>query len=302
MFIVKGLTSVFKSRITRVSCSRNSKRNGNCIFKHGDKIAQEGGEPVGYYQQNNDVLKFKVKENKDEILFNHYITRKENLLRMTGELPRGQFYIAENTAANDLNVSRWKIREMLKRFEEMGIITRIFKPEKGSKNPSIFQYNSAVKDQHDNQYEKQHDAQHEEASNIKDLRVVNQHHKQHEKQHVNQQSKKEDLKKNIYSAVIQHLNEKTGKSYRSGTKATQRYINARLNEGFTQEDLINVIDKKTSEWKGGDYEMYLRPSTLFGEKFEGYLNNLFSQQAKEDPEQYLNFMEGDYDSSLQPRS
>ena len=33
-----------------------------------------------------------------------------------------------------------------------------------------------------------------------------------------------------------------------------------------------VIDKKCAEWIGTEYEKYLRPETLFGTKFEGYLN------------------------------
>lgn len=33
-----------------------------------------------------------------------------------------------------------------------------------------------------------------------------------------------------------------------------------------------MIDKKTAEWKGGDMDQYLRPETLFGTKFESYLN------------------------------
>ena len=33
-----------------------------------------------------------------------------------------------------------------------------------------------------------------------------------------------------------------------------------------------MIDKKCSEWLGTDMEQYLRPQTLFGTKFESYLN------------------------------
>lgn len=73
-------------------------------------------------------------------------------------------------------------------------------------------------------------------------------------------------------AVISHLNEKAGTSYRPSSKATQGHINARLSEGFTVEDFYTVIDKKCAEWKGGEMEKYLRPETLFGSKFENYLN------------------------------
>ena len=41
---------------------------------------------------------------------------------------------------------------------------------------------------------------------------------------------------------------------------------------FTVEDFKTVIDKKSLEWMGTEREKYLRPQTLFGTKFESYLN------------------------------
>lgn len=78
--------------------------------------------------------------------------------------------------------------------------------------------------------------------------------------------------KEIYENIIAHLNEKAGMNYRPTSKATQGHINARLGEGFTVEDFYTVIDKKCLEWKGTEWEKYLRPETLFGTKFENYLN------------------------------
>lgn len=72
--------------------------------------------------------------------------------------------------------------------------------------------------------------------------------------------------------IIAHLNKQAGMNYRSSSKATQAHIKARLSEGFTVEDFYTVIDKKCAEWKGGEFEKYLRPETLFGSKFENYLN------------------------------
>lgn len=82
-----------------------------------------------------------------------------------------------------------------------------------------------------------------------------------------------DNKRDIYTRVCSHLNQKAGTSYKPTSKATQRHINARLAEGYTVEDFITVIDKKCAEWLH-DQKMraYLRPETLFGSKFEGYLN------------------------------
>ena len=78
--------------------------------------------------------------------------------------------------------------------------------------------------------------------------------------------------KNIYSDAVEYLNSKAGTKYKSTSKNTTRHIQARLNEGYTLEDFKTVIDKKCSEWLNTDMEKYLCPETLFGSKFEKYLN------------------------------
>lgn len=87
-----------------------------------------------------------------------------------------------------------------------------------------------------------------------------------------EEDKDKEKRKEIYTAVISRLNEKAGTSYRASSKATQGHINARLAEGYTAEDFFTVIDKKCAEWRGTEMEKYLRPETLFGGKFENYLN------------------------------
>nr|DAV08141.1 MAG TPA: hypothetical protein [Caudoviricetes sp.] len=72
--------------------------------------------------------------------------------------------------------------------------------------------------------------------------------------------------------VVNHLNEKAGTKYKSNSKSTNRHIQARIKEGYTLEDFKTVIDKKCSEWLNTDMEKYLCPETLFGSKFEKYLN------------------------------
>jgi len=79
-------------------------------------------------------------------------------------------------------------------------------------------------------------------------------------------------KKKIYNLIIDYLNEKSSSNYRAASKRTQMLIDARAKEKFTFEDFKKVIDIKTLEWKGTEFERYLRPETLFGTKFEGYLN------------------------------
>lgn len=75
-----------------------------------------------------------------------------------------------------------------------------------------------------------------------------------------------------YKDVINYLNQQTGKHYKSTTKKNQMVIRARTDEGFTLDDFKQVVNNKVAEWTGTDMEKYLRPETLFGTKFEGYLN------------------------------
>ena len=65
----------------------------------------------------------------------------------------------------------------------------------------------------------------------------------------------------------------TGSNYRHTTRKTKDLIKARFNEGFTLEDFKIVIDKKCIDLVNDkDFKKYLRPETLFGTKFESYLN------------------------------
>lgn len=74
------------------------------------------------------------------------------------------------------------------------------------------------------------------------------------------------------SDIIRYLNNSIGSNYKTSTRKTRDSIKARLNEGFVYEDFVTVIEKKKKEWQGTDMERFLRPETLFGTKFEGYLN------------------------------
>lgn len=73
--------------------------------------------------------------------------------------------------------------------------------------------------------------------------------------------------------VVNHLNRRAGTQYKSTTANTRKLVKARLKEGFTVEDMKLVIDKKCADWLNNpEMVKFLRPDTLFGNKFEGYLN------------------------------
>lgn len=105
----------------------------------------------------------------------------------------------------------------------------------------------------------------------------------------NKNEKKENnLNKNTLSGspdcvkkIVEYLNEKAGKKYKHTTPKTKILIEKRIKEGFVIDDFKKVIDTKAKSWNGTDMEKYLRPETLFGTKFEGYLNE-HTEESKKD--------------------
>lgn len=91
--------------------------------------------------------------------------------------------------------------------------------------------------------------------------------------------------------IIAYLNSRLKTKYKL-TPKTREKIDARFAEGHTVEDFSVVIDTKAEEWLGTDYAKHLCPETLFGTKFEKYLN----QQAVEPKKHASGFAEGSFDT------
>jgi uncharacterized phage protein (TIGR02220 family) len=90
-------------------------------------------------------------------------------------------------------------------------------------------------------------------------------------------TKKKRLKKEVvvlpvHIEIISYLNECAGTKYQFETKTTLDLINGLLEQNFTTEDLKHVIEVKSIKWLNTKYQDFLRPETLFGKKFESYLN------------------------------
>ena len=95
-----------------------------------------------------------------------------------------------------------------------------------------------------------------------------------------------------YKEIVDYLNKSAGTNYRASSKKTQQLIKARINEGYTLEDFRVVIEKKTREWiNDNKMKAYLRPETLFGTKFEGYLNQPVKELTTKDLTPYTDFSE-----------
>jgi uncharacterized phage protein (TIGR02220 family) len=78
----------------------------------------------------------------------------------------------------------------------------------------------------------------------------------------------------LVKSIVDYLNKKASVNYRSTGKKTNSLIDARISDGFNYNDFVIVIDKKCKDWLNTDMQHYLRPETLFGTKFESYLNQL----------------------------
>lgn len=68
------------------------------------------------------------------------------------------------------------------------------------------------------------------------------------------------------------LNSLLGTKFKPNAQSMKTHVSARLREGYEEKDFLEVIDKKVAEWVNTDQHIYLRPETLFGNKFDGYLN------------------------------
>lgn len=89
----------------------------------------------------------------------------------------------------------------------------------------------------------------------------------------NKNDKNLENEKDIYISIVEYLNQKTGKNFSYKTKSTIEKIDARIKENYSLEDFKKVIENKANHWlEDKTMNRYLRPSTLFGNNFESYLN------------------------------
>ena len=248
---------------------------------------------------NSKVLTFDPIKDIEKIRFNHYIMRKENKNRLSGEFKLGQFKMTIKTVMEDLNLSKNKAERIIKEFENLNIIRCV---EKGnlSKGYSVYEYvtvNSFNENMKDNKKDnmKKDMTDYTFFDNMENLNYSNEFDefsKDDNKDTFMTENKKNYMKhdKNskinninkLYERIINYLNKNTKKNFKPTSSKTIRLINARLNEGFYEEDFYKVIDVKVSQWINTDMQKFLRPETLFSNKFEGYLNEVVKENNKID--------------------
>lgn len=80
--------------------------------------------------------------------------------------------------------------------------------------------------------------------------------------------------------IVEHLNQVCKTNYKHTSAKTKTLVKTRLKEGFTLDDFKKVHIVKFTEWNGTDMQKYLRPETLYGTKFESYLNQELTTNDK----------------------
>ena len=95
----------------------------------------------------------------------------------------------------------------------------------------------------------------------------------------NTKTENNNNKLSICKEVISYLNLKAKKNFKVDTASHQKFIKARLKEGYVLEDFKKVVDIMVAKWKGTEYEQYLQPQTLFGNKMDNYLNQPMPRKA-----------------------
>ena len=86
----------------------------------------------------------------------------------------------------------------------------------------------------------------------------------------------------LIQAVIAYLNERTGSHFRAASDNARKHIGARIAEGRTLEEFRAVIEDRAAAWLDNPpWDTYLRPRTLFGTKFDGYLEQARRRQKRQ---------------------
>lgn len=103
--------------------------------------------------------------------------------------------------------------------------------------------------------------------------------------HIHKQIQKKDILSGkpdfapLCLEILEILNKALGKNYRP-VAANLKHIASRIKEGYVLEDFVKVVRSKQDEWIGTNMEIYLRPETLFGPKFDSYLQTAKALQSE----------------------
>lgn len=191
--------------------------------------------------------------------------------------------------ANGLKWSEAKVRKSKKDLIEMGLIEDVqSKDENGRISGHFIKLNYIVKQ---STLPKFHTIENPQCGEVHSVDCRETNALNNNNINALSSSKGNALNTGIVKDIVDFLNQQADCRYKADTPKTVSLIKARMAEGFTVEDFKTVINHKVAEWKGTDMEKFLRPETLFGTKFESYLN----QKPKQNNNQPAQKQEFGYD-------
>lgn len=168
-------------------------------------------------------------------------------------------------------VSIQNVRTALKRFEKIGFLT----DESTNKNRLITIVNWAIYQGSDDEPNRQTNKQltgNQQATNRQLTAIKNIRTKEGKNKEV-KDIVEQELDPIPYREIIDYLNQKAGKSFKHSAAGNKKVIKARWNEGYKLDQFKRVVDNKCQDWLNDEkMSQYLQPSTLFGNKFDQYLN------------------------------
>ena len=168
-------------------------------------------------------------------------------------------------------VSIQNVRTALKRFEKLGFLT----DESTNKNRLITIVNWAIYQGSDDEPNRQTNKQltgNQQATNRQLTAIKNIRTKEGKNKEVKDIVEQEP-EPIPYREIIDYLNQKAGKSFKHSAAGNKKVIKARWNEGYKLDQFKRVVDNKCQDWLNDEkMSQYLQPSTLFGNKFDQYLN------------------------------
>ena len=225
---------------------------------------------------NRKILKWEwYSDNSTRSVFLHALLKANyEPSRYKGhELAIGDVVFGRKKWAEELGLSERQVRTAITHLKETGEISTIKATNKFTiLRIENWEFYQSKEDEATNNMTNERPTSDQQATN-------NRPRTKKEKKEKNEKKDKNYIYSRATHDIIQHLNERTGSHYKPTTNKTKELIQARMNEGFTVEDFKTVIDKKCVEWMNTEWQEYLRPVTLFGTKFESYLNAPVTKQT-----------------------
>ncbi|HEQ3179424.1 TPA: conserved phage C-terminal domain-containing protein [Streptococcus pyogenes] len=181
-----------------------------------------------------------------------------------------QYYTNEQLMV-DLNSSEKTIIKFKKELKDVGLLEEV---RQGNNLPNRI-YISAVDGTVNSTVSELEILQHGTVKNtVSELEIL-----QTNKTNINK-TENNNNKLLICKEVISYLNLNANKNFKVDTASHHKFIKARLKEGYTLEDFKKVVDVMSARWIGTEYEQYLQPQTLFGNKMDNYLNTTMPKRSQ----------------------